>query len=165
MATIDIHAHAYPEAYLRQLARGSGAASLVTTSGGETRVVYGNDYSVVMPAHRDPAARLADLGAAGIDRQIVSLPGPAVHLETPARGIALARLVNDAFADLAHAHPRRLGALATLPMQAPREAARELERAVRDLGLCGAMIFSNHGGVPLDDPRNFPVYVRSGERH
>jgi aminocarboxymuconate-semialdehyde decarboxylase len=157
MLTIDIHNHFYPDA-AREIARDSRAASLAVTAAGETRIVYGDDYSVVVPAHRDPAARVADMDAAGIDRHILSLPGPAVHLEAPERGVALARLTNDAFADVVRSYPARLGALATLPMQAPREAARELERAVRDLGLCGAMIFSNHGGVPLDDPRNFPVY-------
>lgn len=158
MRTIDIHNHFYPDAYLREIARDSRAASIATTATGETRIVYGDDYSVVVPAHRDPAARIADMDAAGIDLHILSLPGPAVHLETPARGLALARLTNDAFAAIVRAHPTRLGALATLPMQSPPDAARELERAVRDLGLHGAMIFSNHGGVPLDDPRNFPLY-------
>lgn len=156
--TIDIHNHFYPEAYLRAVARESRAATVVTAAG-ETRIVYGDDYSVVVPAHRDPAARVADLDAAGIDRHILSLPGPAVHLETAERGVALARLTNEALAGVVRAYPARLGAVATLPMQAPDEAARELERAVRELGLLGAMIFSNHGGVSLDDPRNFPVYA------
>jgi aminocarboxymuconate-semialdehyde decarboxylase len=158
MPPIDIHNHFYPDAYLRAIARDSRAASFVTTAIGETRIVYGDDYSVVVPAHRDPAVRIADMDAAGVGMHILSLPGPAVHLEAPDRGVALAQLTNDAFADVVRANPTRLGALATLPMQAPQQAARELERAVRDLGLLGAMIFSNHGGVPLDDPRNFPVY-------
>jgi aminocarboxymuconate-semialdehyde decarboxylase len=155
--TIDIHNHFYPEVYLREIARESRAASVVTMAG-ETRIVYGDDYSVVVAAHRDPAVRIADMDAAGIGMHVLSLPGPAVHCEAPGRGMALARLTNEALAGVVRAHPARLGALATLPMQAPQEAARELERAVRDLGLRGAMIFSNHGGVPLDDPRNFPVY-------
>ena len=162
MRTIDIHNHFYPEAYLRAVARESSAA-LVVTMAGETRIVYSDDYSVVVPAHRDPAARVADLDAAGIDMHVLSLPGPAVHLEAPGRGVALARLTNEAFAEVVRAYPSRLGAVATLPMQAPDEAARELERAVRELGLRGAMIFSNHGGVPLDDPRNFPVYAAAEE--
>jgi aminocarboxymuconate-semialdehyde decarboxylase len=156
--TIDIHNHFYPDAYLRAIARESRAASVIATATGETRIVYGDDYSVVVAAHRDPAVRVAEMDAAGIDMHILSLPGPAVHLEAPERGVALARLTNDAFAQIVRDRPTRFGALATLPMQDPREAARELERAVRDLGLQGAMIFSNHGGVPLDDPRNFPVY-------
>lgn len=163
MQTIDIHNHFYPDAYLRAVARESRAASVATTASGETRIVYGDDYSVVVPAHRDPAVRVTEMDAAGIDMHILSLPGPAVHLETPARGVALARLTNEAFAAIVREYPARLGAVATLPMQAPDEAARELERAVRELGLLGAMTFSNHGGVPLDDPRNFPVYAAAEE--
>jgi aminocarboxymuconate-semialdehyde decarboxylase len=52
----------------------------------------------------------------------------------------------------------RFGAFATLPMQSPEEAARELERAVTELGLAGAMIFSNMGGAPLDVAVFWPVY-------
>jgi predicted TIM-barrel fold metal-dependent hydrolase len=43
-------------------------------------------------------------------------------------------------------------------MQSPEDAASELERAVKDRGLRGAIIFSNVNGLPLDDGCFFKVY-------
>jgi len=157
VTVIDVHSHFYPDVYVREIERESAVAT-VTREGGETRIHYAGDYSVIVPAHRDPALRLVDMERAGIDRQLLSLTGPGVHMESERRGAEVATLVNDAFAQIVEAHPARFGAFATLPAQAPEAAARELERAVRELGLCGAMIFSNFGGVPLDDRRFWPIY-------
>lgn len=155
--TIDVHNHYYPDVYVREIERDSSVAT-VTRVGGETRIHYAGDYSVIVPAHRDPALRVADMDRAGIDLQILSLTVPGAHMETPQRGAEVATLVNDAFAEIVETYPERLGAFATLPAQSPDAAARELERAMRDLGLSGAMIFSNFGGVPLDDQRFWPLF-------
>ncbi|HUG14657.1 MAG TPA: amidohydrolase family protein, partial [Thermomicrobiales bacterium] len=154
---IDVHNHVYPDIYVREIERDSSVAT-VTRDGGETRIHYAGDYSVIVPAHRDPALRIVDMDRVGIERQILSLTVPGTHMEAPRRGAELATLVNDALAEIVETHPARFGAFATLPAQAPDAAARELVRAVRDLGLAGAMIFSNFGGVPLDDARFWPIY-------
>jgi aminocarboxymuconate-semialdehyde decarboxylase len=62
-----------------------------------------------------------------------------------------------AFRWIAAVHPR-FAALATLPLNAPQAATAELRRAVLDLGLPGAMLFSNVGGVALSDRRFWPLY-------
>ena len=67
-------------------------------------------------------------------------------------------MVNDEFAAGIAAHPGRFSALATLPLNDPRASVKELERAVRQLGLRGAMLFSNVNGVALADPRFEPLY-------
>src|SRR5262249_58537215 len=54
--------------------------------------------------------------------------------------------------------PERSLGIATLPMQAPQRAAEELRRAVRTLGLRGAMIGSNVQGKNLDDPALEPLW-------
>jgi aminocarboxymuconate-semialdehyde decarboxylase len=154
---IDVHNHFYPDIFVSEIERDSSVAT-VTREGGETRIHYAGDYSVIVPAHRDPALRLAGMDRAGIDRQILSLTVPGVHMESAPRGADMATLVNDAFAEIVETYPARFGAFATLPAQSPEAAARELERAVRDLGLAGAMIFTNFGGVPLDDARYWPIY-------
>jgi aminocarboxymuconate-semialdehyde decarboxylase len=158
MEIIDVHNHFYPEEFLREIERDSRTASLSRTNGGELRIHYAGDYSVVAESHWNVAARIEDMQRAGVDMQIISLTVPGVHGEETARGIELARLTNDALAEVCHAHPERFRALATLPTQEPEAAARELERAVSELGLAGAMIFSNLGGLPLDDERFFPIY-------
>jgi len=51
----------------------------------------------------------------------------------------------------------RLQAVALLPLQDPEAAAAELERGVRQLGLCGAMLAAD-GGHVLGDARFTPIY-------
>src|SRR6185369_16623018 len=51
----------------------------------------------------------------------------------------------------------RFSGFATLPWQAPDAAARELERAVKELGLKGAMINGRPGTTFLDNSYYEPV--------
>jgi aminocarboxymuconate-semialdehyde decarboxylase len=155
--TIDVHSHFYPEVYIREIARASSVAEVIERDG-ETHIAYAGDYSVIVPAHRDPQVRIAEMDRAGVDMQLLSLTVPGVHLEAPERGRDLARLVNDSFAEIVATYPERFGAFATLPVQDPAAAARELERAVRELGLCGAMLFTNIDGVSLADQRFWPIF-------
>jgi uncharacterized protein len=106
------------------------------------------------------AANLADLGerrlaamdAAGIDLQVISHTTPGVqHLDAEI-AIPLAREANDALARAVAEHPGRFAGFATLPTSAPPAAADELERAVTELGLLGAMINGHTNGRFLDDP-------------
>ena len=61
------------------------------------------------------------------------------------------------------ARGRRFTALATLPLNDPAASAKELERAMRQLGMRGAMLFSNVNGVPLSDERFWPIYELAGD--
>lgn len=158
MLKIDVHNHFYPEAYIQAVRRDSTVASITAGDDGTTRIHYPGDYSVIVPAHRDPELRLADLDRAGVDMQVLSLTVPGVHFEPVEQGIALAQVTNEAFGEIVRRYPDRYRAFATLPTQSPEAAARELERAVRELGLSGAMVFSNLGGLPLDDARFWPIY-------
>lgn len=155
---IDVHTHFYPSGYLAEIQRHSDHASVRTDEAGQLVLHYAGDYNVLAPAHHSIEARLADMDAAGIDLSIMSLTTPGVHVERPERGIALARLVNDEYAELQRRYPQRFRFFATLPLQAPEEAAKELERSVRELGLPGVMIFSNVGGDPVDLPKFWPIY-------
>jgi aminocarboxymuconate-semialdehyde decarboxylase len=58
----------------------------------------------------------------------------------PADALDLSRRLNDHIAKVVHDHPTRFAGLATIPLQDPDLAARELERCVRELGLRGAQI-------------------------
>jgi aminocarboxymuconate-semialdehyde decarboxylase len=58
----------------------------------------------------------------------------------PADALDLSRRLNDHIAEVVRANPTRFTGLATIPLQDPDLAARELERCVRDLGLRGAQI-------------------------
>ena len=97
--------------------------------------------------------RLEQMDAAGIDFQIMSLFDPGVQEEPDvARAIDLARRANDNLAETVRGTPNRFGGFATLATQDPDAAAAELERAVTDLGLVGALINGHCHERYLDDP-------------
>ena len=103
--------------------------------------------------------RIAGMDAAGIDVQVLSHVQPAAQGLAGDRGVLAARRANDALAAAIARHPDRLAGFATLPTGDPAQAAAELERAARDLGLVGAMIHSTLGtnGAFLDDERFEPL--------
>jgi predicted TIM-barrel fold metal-dependent hydrolase len=92
--------------------------------------------------------------------QVLSLGMPPLEaLGPPNVSIEYARLGNDGLADLVAKHPDKfVGFLASLPMNAPEEAAREAERAFTQLGACGLQIHTNINGKPLDAPEFFQVF-------
>jgi 2,3-dihydroxybenzoate decarboxylase len=104
--------------------------------------------------------RLAQMDAAGIDFQILSLFDPGVQDETDvARAIDYARRANDDLADTVRATPQRFGGFATLATQDPDASAAEFERAVTDLGLVGGLINGHCQGRYLDDPAYEPLFA------
>jgi aminocarboxymuconate-semialdehyde decarboxylase len=158
MPTIDVHNHYYPPAYLDALKSKRTNVTVDVDADGNPLLFYPGDYNIVVRGHRDIDFRAQVLETHGIDRQIVTLTTPGTHVETPERALELARLVNDAFADVVRTRGRRFGALATLPLNNPAASAKELDRAMTTLGLPGAMLFSNVNGVPLADSRFWPLY-------
>lgn len=98
-------------------------------------------------------ARLEQMDSAGIDFQVLSLFDPGVQADTDAtRATDNARRANDDLAETTRRHPRRFGGFAALATQDPTGAAAELERAVTELGLLGALINGHTHGRYLDDP-------------
>ena len=158
---IDFHNHFYPEAYIEELKRGKGYASVTRDDQGRLLIHYTGDYNIVVGPHIDLQERLDAMDRHGIDMQVLTLTTPGVEREKPERGIRLARLANDGFGEIVEEHPDRFTALATLPLQAPEAAAAELERAVKECELRGAMLMSNIEGQPLDSERFMPVYERA----
>lgn len=163
MRILDVHNHFYPPEYLDALRRGPSSVRVSTDAEGNPVLHYPGDYNVAVPGHRDIEHREAVLEEHGVALQVLSLTTPGTHVETPERAVALARLVNDAFAELCRRPSGRFAAYATLPLNDPRASARELERAMTELGLPGAMLFSNVNGVPLWDERFWPLYECANE--
>ena len=95
--------------------------------------------------------RIAEMNAAGIDMQIVSLTAPGVEQLDAAEAIALAVETNDFVADAIKRHPARFGGFAALPTAVPEKAAQELDRRVRGQKFAGAIINGHNRGRYLDD--------------
>src|SRR5258708_23650628 len=105
--------------------------------------------------------RLKDMDAGGIDLQVISHTVSGIVPHPGGEGMRLARAANDQLAAAVAAHPDRFAGFATLPMTDPEAAADELERAVRSLGLKGAMINGTTNGRFLDDPSFLPILERA----
>ena len=163
MSIIDFHNHFYPPEYLEALRSGPSNVTVSVDSEGNPVLHYPGDYNTAVRGHRDLEYREQVLEQHGIDKQILTLTTPGTHVETSQRAVALARLVNDAFAAITEKRPRRFAALATLPLNEPEVSVIELERAYRQLGLKGAMLFSNVNGTPLSDTRFWPLYEKAEE--
>ena len=67
---------------------------------------------------------------------------------------------NDFLAEQINKRPDRYAGFAHIAVQDPKAAADELERCVRDLKFCGAMINGHTRGQYLDDPALFPFWER-----
>ena len=102
-------------------------------------------------------ARVADMDAAGIDVQVLSLSTAAALAFPAADAVALIREANERLAEAVSRHPQRFAAFATLPMTDPNAAAGELERTVQRHGFQGAMINGLSEGRFLDDHRFWPI--------
>lgn len=161
MRIVDFHNHFYPPEYLEALRREPTVVRVDEDAEGNPRLHYPGDYNIVVRGHRDIAYRQQVLDEHGVATQVLTFTTPGVQVEEPARAAAWARVVNDGLAAIVRQRRPRFAALATLPLNDPRASAAELERAVVDLGLPGAMIFSNVNGVGLDDPQFLPIYERA----
>jgi len=133
------------------------------------REVLGEQIHPYYPVHGWPEAleaRLADLGegriaemdAAGVSVQVLSTAQPGLEHVEAARAIPAARSFNDTVAQAIAAHPDRFAGFAALPTADPDAAAAELERAVRELGMVGAMVNGRTLERFLDDEFFWPIF-------
>jgi 2,3-dihydroxybenzoate decarboxylase len=104
--------------------------------------------------------RLPEMDAAGIDIQVLSLTVPGLQADIdPATARDDARFANDYLAQVVAGQPDRFRGFAALPMQDPKAAAAELDRCVRELGFCGALVNDHLRGHYLDEPRYDEVWA------
>ena len=125
-----------------------------------------------LPANKRQAslARLTDFGEmrleamdkAGIERCVLSVAGPGVQAERDTKTACnKAREANDLLAREIDKRPKRYAGFAHLAMQDAAAAADELERCMRELKFCGAMINGHTNGKYLDDRAFDPFWERA----
>jgi hypothetical protein len=102
--------------------------------------------------------RIALMDEGGVDVQVLSVTTPALHNLEPDESVLLAQRTNDLVAATIARHPARFQGFATLPTASPADAARELERSVRDLGLAGAMLCGRTRDKNMDHPDFLPMF-------
>lgn len=155
--TIDIHAHYVPRHILETLrSKGSDyGVSVIDRAGGCPCVEFTHGLRVRPFFERlleSEVARMKALDRIGIERQVLSLWADVFGYALPAaKSVAWHRLLNESLAQTCSRHPDRFWWFASGPLPHADAAARELERAVRELGARGAIVAANVEGVNLGE--------------
>ena len=149
---IDVFNHFMPKAYLDRLAT----------------LIPGHVAVTAFPRLKtlcDVDARLALLDEFEGLQQVLSLANPPLELiAAPSETPDLARLANDALADICRKHPDRFPTfVAALPLNNIGATLAEIDRAVNDLGARGIQVFTNVAGKPLSAPEFRPIFQRMAE--
>ena len=161
---VDVHTHHYPPEYFSLIEKQGGDFAFGTDPSGQRIIRYrGSRFFGVTAPMTDPAKRLTDMDRAGVDVAILSLSTPNVFFAEGRAQTAVARLANDAYAEVIAAHPGRFKGFASIPMDDPDGAIAELHRAIDDLRLNGVILLSNIRGRALTDPA-YRAFFREADR-
>lgn len=157
MLKIDIHNHLYPENYWKALLK---ISERVTFPVDVRRIMsyYANKGLLVKPEET-----VGPLEKLGIGVQVLSLSIPNVYMPEAAMSLDLAQMANDAYAEIRRKFPGKFYVLASVPLNFPELAIKELDRAIGKLGMNGVVLGSNIAGKPLSSPEFFPFYERVNE--
>jgi len=150
---IDIFNHIFPKKFFdKYINQGSGGKDI------GKRVQ--NIQTIV-----DVDSRLRILDEFGDYVQVLTLPLPPLEiLAGPDKSPQLAVEGNDGLAEMVQNYDRFLGFAASLPMNNPDAALREMERSLDQLGAFGVQVYSNAAGKPLDAPEFLPIFEEAVRR-
>jgi aminocarboxymuconate-semialdehyde decarboxylase len=158
---IDIHNHYFPKEYLKTLEKRQAWPIISSDEIGRPIIIdKGVRIVTITEAMSNIETRMRDMNASGVDMQALSLTTPSVNLPEIEDSVALAKLVNDEIAQIVDQHPDRFVGLATLPYEHGTRTLEELDRAIKDLGMKGVIMFSNINGKTIDSPEFWPFYER-----
>jgi aminocarboxymuconate-semialdehyde decarboxylase len=110
-----------------------------------------------------PMAILQEMDKQRVDIKTLSIMPLFNYDADPDLAIHYCRMQNEVLAETVKAHPDRFIGLATVPLQDPKEAANELQRAMRELSMKGVEIGDGVNGNNLDWPKLWPFYEKAQE--
>lgn len=144
---VDVHAHHFPEAYFALVDRLGDSAI------GPLRA----------PPPEPLTERFARMDEAGVALQVLS---PTVAPYTPDEGLGVraARMVNEAYAELAGRHPDRFRMWTSLPLPHVEPALAEIAHGFEALGAQGVTLHCFCLGGSLARPEFDPVWAALDER-
>src|SRR5256712_1194087 len=165
MRTVDIHAHWYPQEWLRLFERDgpTEGAALERGADGSYRLRAKHITNAFDERFVVVDERVKAMDQRRIDRHALSLTTPMVYWASPGLGVALSQAFNDAASAAHKKHPQRLLGLAMVPMQATDAALKELERAAKLPGMKGMYLATNVNGEELDEQKFWNVYAKCEE--
>lgn len=108
--------------------------------------------------------RLRDLDEMGLDGQLVMPPPAQCYYTVPIEiAVKATEILNEGIAEFVRRTPDRFVGLGSVPLQDGHEAARELERCLRELGLKGVQVLTNVDGQELSAPAYAPFWAKAEE--
>jgi aminocarboxymuconate-semialdehyde decarboxylase len=143
MNYIDIHAHGFPEVYLRQLASTYPAEVQVEEATGTTPMV--TRWSKAPLPSWDIERRLQEMNRDGVEIEVLSVPPVYSHLDTHTANFC--RVLNDFQAQVVQAAPARFRSFIHLPVHDVSASLHELGRWRGRTEVAGVLFGSNMGGV------------------
>jgi aminocarboxymuconate-semialdehyde decarboxylase len=161
---IDIHTHVEFAGTLDILKRRYSEEEIFdrfnsSVSGRHSAELNKSIVAGIRDALRNPQKKIRDMDEKRIGVTILSSTPFAFFYEVESDlAMELARYHNDQLSEMVKKHPDSFVAVATLPLQVPDEAVKELERAVKQLGLRGVEIGSNVAKRELGDEAFWPIY-------
>jgi aminocarboxymuconate-semialdehyde decarboxylase len=136
--TVDVHAHCHiPEA----------------------NALMG--LKVQLPSLVISPERIKVMDEQGIDIEALSINPNFWSKAEPDLAGQIVKLQNEKLAEICAAQPERFVGLASVALQHPDLAAEQLEHAVKQLGLRGALIGGSVNGEELSDPKFHPFWAKA----
>jgi len=145
--TIDVHAHCLIAEALALLPADEAKSMYPPVKGSK-------QFDIVLEE------RLAGMDAQGIDLEVLSI-NPWWYRKERDLVEKIIQVQNEKLAELCAKQPDRLAAFASLALQFPDLAVRQLEEAVRKYGLKGAAIGGSVVGTDFSDPQFHPVWAKA----
>jgi len=159
MKTIDIHAHWYPEEWIRLFDKdGAKEGASIERKDGKYHLKAKHITNAFDERFVAVDERVKVMDRIKVDVHCLSLTTPMVYWASPAFGLALSQAFNDAASAAHRKHPERLLGFAMLPMQAPELALKELERCAKLPGIRGVYMATNVNNEELDEKRFWGIY-------
>jgi aminocarboxymuconate-semialdehyde decarboxylase len=161
----DLHTHYYPKSYFDKIRELPSDFTFDTDPTGRTIIkLRGARFFGITPPMTDPEARLEAMDRVGIDVEVLSLSTPNVYFASASHQPLIARMVNDAYAELMAKYPRRFKGFASIPMDSPDDALEELDRALGELRMQGVVLMSNVSGRALSSPEYRPFFEEANRK-
>ena len=159
---VDVHAHYFPERFVKAINEQGGPPGVsfdLSKPDGPVFVIGGGRIPIDV-TYWDLDKRIQRMNAQGVTTHALSLTTPFVYWALPERGAELARIVNDSMIEAHTAYPDRFVGCATLPIQAPDLAVKELDRLAGSRAIRGAYLPTSFAGKELSDASLFPIYEK-----
>jgi len=112
------------------------------------------------PAWGDIESQLAIMDRFHIDKALILYPTSDAYRQMG--GLKeVARVYNDAIAEVVNKYPQRFEGAAILPVNEPKEMVKEFDRVTEGLGFKAISLATSFDGVYLDDDRFLPIYKKA----